>query len=395
MENNPIQNVPIRPITREPGFHWFGYYDKQQFDTTGRFLLGMEAGFEHRRPGPQDPITIGMIDTENKDVWIPLGQSRAWCWQSGCMLQWRPGYKNQILWNDRRGDQFITRILDIQTGEKKELPFAFFTVHPSGNSALSLDFERLEYMRPGYGYAQSEVRNRDVLAPEDMGIYHLDLRTGQKKLILSLRRILDLPHPGVDWKDGMHYVNCLLFNPTGSRFVFLHRWRPDRGRGWPFKTRMLIADPDGSRLSALVPGGCGHFNWRDDDHLIVQEGGFSIYQDGYGKTGQIGGGIIPNSGGHISYLADKQWLAGDTYPDKDRLQHLYLYHCKSGRFIELGAFYQSPQYDGSQSGREDNEWRCDLHPRLSRDRRLLCIDSPHEGRGRQMYLLNLNSVLET
>ena len=113
MNNNPIQDVPIRPITRGPGFHWFGYYDKQQFDASGRYMLGMETQFEHRRPGPEDLITIGMIDTQNKDAWIPLGQSRAWCWQSGCMLQWRPGYENQIMWNDREGDHFITRILDI------------------------------------------------------------------------------------------------------------------------------------------------------------------------------------------------------------------------------------------------------------------------------------------
>ncbi len=394
MKTNPVQNISVRPVTRPPGYHWFGYYDKQQFDGSGRYLLGMEAEFEHRRPGPEDSITIGMVDTESKDAWIPLGHSRAWCWQSGCMLQWRPGYENQILWNDRSGDRFITRILDIRTGEKHELPFPFFTVHPSGNSALGLDFERLEYMRPGYGYAGIQDRNHDILAPEDMGIYHLDLRSGRKKLMLSLRRLRDLPHSKADWKDSMHYVNCPLFNPNGSRFVFLHRWRPDRGRGWPFKTRMLIADSDGSRLQVLVAGGCGHFNWRDEDHLIVQDGGFSLYQDGHGKKEQVGAGILPNSGGHISYVPGGQWLAGDTYPNENRQQQLYLYHVKTNRFVELGTFYLPPEYDGSQSGKEDNEWRCDLHPRLSRDGRWLCVDSPHGGLGRQMYLVNLRSVVE-
>ena len=40
----------MRAITKGPGFHWFGYYDKLQFDPTGRFVLGMEVDFEHRRP---------------------------------------------------------------------------------------------------------------------------------------------------------------------------------------------------------------------------------------------------------------------------------------------------------------------------------------------------------
>src|SRR5688500_11625242 len=37
---------PIRRITRGPGFHWFGYYDKLQFDPAGRLVLGMRVEFE-------------------------------------------------------------------------------------------------------------------------------------------------------------------------------------------------------------------------------------------------------------------------------------------------------------------------------------------------------------
>lgn len=50
---------PVRAITKGPKFHWFGYYDKLQFDPTGRYLLGMEVNFEHRSPGPEDEIRIG------------------------------------------------------------------------------------------------------------------------------------------------------------------------------------------------------------------------------------------------------------------------------------------------------------------------------------------------
>ncbi len=388
-----MNNAAIRAVTKSPGYHWFGYYDKMQFDVTGRYLLGMEASFEHRRPRPNDTITIGMIDLKNDDTWIPLGQSRAWCWQSGCMLQWRPGHDNEIMWNDRQDDRFVCHILNIQTGRKKTLPFPFFTVNPSGRTALSLDFERLEYMRPGYGYTGVTDRNLDIMAPDGMGIYHCDLETGNKKLIVSLRQACSLPHPSGDLSDCKHYFNCLLFNPDGSRFVVLHRWRRDRGRGWPFKTRMLSADADGGHLGILVPGGCGHFNWRDNHHLIIQDGGFSLYRDGAGRMEPVGAGIVPNSGGHLSYLPDKHWLVGDTYPDENRMQHLYLYNVNTKKFIILGSFYSPPEYTGSQSGREDDEWRCDLHPRISRDGRFITIDSPHNGDGRQIYLLDIESII--
>ena len=45
---------PVRAITRGPLFHWFGYYDKPQFDPSSRFALGNQVGFEHRSPRPDD-----------------------------------------------------------------------------------------------------------------------------------------------------------------------------------------------------------------------------------------------------------------------------------------------------------------------------------------------------
>ncbi|MBI4878010.1 MAG: hypothetical protein HY822_25550, partial [Acidobacteria bacterium] len=72
---------PVRVITRGPKYHWFGYYDKLQFDPTSRYVLGMETDFEHRSPRPGDVIRMGMVDLKDNDRWIELGTSRAWNWQ--------------------------------------------------------------------------------------------------------------------------------------------------------------------------------------------------------------------------------------------------------------------------------------------------------------------------
>lgn len=396
MEKNAALNqVPIRPITKGPEFHWFGYYDKLQFDPTQRYILGMQVTFEHRRPGPEDIIKIGMVDTLDGDRWIELGRSRAWCWQTGCMLQWCPGSDSEIMYNGRQGDTFVSHILNVKTGSKRTLPFPFFTVHPLDQIALGIDFERLEYMRPGYGYAGVPDRNKDVLAPDDAGIYRLDLQTEERRLIISLADLAAMPHPNQDLSRCKHYCNCLLFSPDGARFAFLHRWRPDEGRGWPFKTRLLTARPDGTDISILVPGGCGHFNWRNSQQLIVQDGGFSIYQCGTGRIEQVGKGIIPDSGGHVSYLPTGGWIVGDTYPDLERNQHLYLYNVKNNKMIKLSAFKSPVEYTGSQAELVDDEWRCDLHPRVSPDGRLITIDSPHGGDGRQMYLIDVGTLVNS
>ena len=58
---------PVRQFTRGPKHHWFGYYDKLQFDPTGRYALGMEVDFEGRSPRPDDVIKMGRVDLQGGD----------------------------------------------------------------------------------------------------------------------------------------------------------------------------------------------------------------------------------------------------------------------------------------------------------------------------------------
>ena len=83
----------VRAITKGPKYHWFGYYDKWQFDPTNRYVLGMQVDFEGRSPQPDDVIKVGMIDVTESDRWIELGESRAWCWQQGCMLPYAERFR--------------------------------------------------------------------------------------------------------------------------------------------------------------------------------------------------------------------------------------------------------------------------------------------------------------
>ena len=57
----------VRQITHGPRFHWFGYYDKLQFDPSSRYVLGMESDFEGRQPEPGDRIRLGIVDLEDGD----------------------------------------------------------------------------------------------------------------------------------------------------------------------------------------------------------------------------------------------------------------------------------------------------------------------------------------
>ena len=379
----------VRAITRGPKFHWFGYYDKLQFDPTCRYALGMEVDFEHRSPKPDDVISIGMVDLKENDRWIKLGESSAWCWQQGCMLQWRPGSKNEIVFNDRQDDRFICHVLNVKIGKKRTLPYPFYTLSPDGHTAVAPDFRRIQDMRPGYGYAGLPDPHADDPAPKDSGIFRLDLETGHQKLIISIAEVAKIPNPHADFTGAKHYFNHLLFNPDGSRFIFLHRWRIN-GKGG-FGTRMLTAQPDGSDIRVVDDyGRTSHFIWRDTRHILAwawhpsHGNDFYLYEDGTRKVEVVGKDIMTQNG-HCSYLPSNKWILNDTYPDKQRKQNVYLYNVDTRKKIPLGGFYLPPQYKG--------EWRCDTHPRFSPDGRSVVIDSPHGGNGRQMHLIDISKIV--
>ncbi len=378
----------VRAITRGPQHHWFGYYDKLQLDPSCRYALGMEVDFEHRSPRPEDAIKIGMVDLEDGDRWIELGATRAWCWQQGCMLQWRPGAATEIVWNDREGDGFVCHVLDVESGIKRTLPQPLYTLSPDGQIAVGADFRRIQHMRPGYGYAGLVDPNREVLAPEDTGIHRLDLESGESRLILSVAEIARIPYPHGDISAARHYFNHLLFSPDGSRFIFLHRWRFAEGG---FHTRMLTAAPDGTDVRVVDDyGRTSHFIWRDPEHILAwawhpsAESRFYLYGDGNGEVEVVGEGAMRKNG-HCTYLPGLEWILNDTYPLKDeRMQQLYLYHVATNRRVELGAFPAPEEYTG--------EWRCDLHPRSSPDGHTVIVDSAHGDEGRQMYLIDISEI---
>jgi hypothetical protein len=388
------RSLPIRQITRGPKFHWFGYYDKLQFDPSGRYVLCMEADFEHRSPRPDDGIKVGMVDLEDNDRWIELGESRAWCWQQGCMLQWLPGSASEILWNDRQSDRYVCHILDVKTRESRTLPHPVYAVSPNGAWAVATSFSRLADLRPGYGYAGVPDPYREQCAPDDTGIFHVDLRTGEQKLLFSLAEAARIPYEGEDLSQTHNWFNHLLVNPDGSRFVFLHRWKAGNGR----RSRMISMRPDGTDLRMLIgTGWVSHFIWRDPSHVLAYskttaEGtpwGFFLWEDRPGGAVEPIGNEVMTGDGHCTYLPQRHWIVNDTYPDRQNRQHLYLFDTEQKQRIDLGAFAQPPEYFAMPQ----REGRVDLHPRCSRDGRLLTVDSPHTGEGRQLHLIDISRIV--
>ena len=382
-------NPPARPVTAGPLFHWFGYYDKFPWSGDQRLMLAMEIDFMDRPLQTGDTIRVGLVDLQAGPEFHALDQTPAWCWQQGTMLQWLGTDPDRlIIYNSVQDGQYVSIVRDVHSGQTRTLPRPVYAVSRDGTQAVSNNFSRVARTRPGYGYLALPDPTEGIDHPDDDGIWHLDLLTGEHRLIISLDQVVGIGHQ--DSMDlGESWFNHLQFNADGSRFIFLHRWRrPDTGGHW---TRMLTAAPDGSDICLLNEFEMtSHFDWRGSDHLLAwarhrQIGDkYFLYRD---RTPwlQVVGDDVFTCDGHCSYSPDLRFILTDTYPDAEEKRTLIIYDTATGSRADIGRFLSPKKYSG--------EIRCDLHPRWSRDGQQVCFDSIHEG-PRQMYVIDVSEVLE-
>lgn len=395
--------VNLRRVSPDDGHYFFGYYDKCPWDPTGRHLLAHKLDFFDRQPRPHEEAAIGVIDLTS-GLFHELDRTAGWSWQQGAMLQWLPldaGHlagggpaTADILYNQFDGRRYTAVMRDIHGGGTRVFDRPVYCVSPDGRQAMSLDFERLHRLRPGYGYASLPDPWENVLAPADTGIHWLDLQTGASRMVMSLDWAAHCaPRDAFDRTE--HWFNHLTFTPDGRRFVFLHRWKqPDQLQ---LTTRLYTARPDGrdSRL-LLDTGMVSHYAWRDPHTLLAwvrlpdgppHEGRecYALIDDRTGRCEPVAPDVL-NRDGHMTYSPDGRWVLTDTYPDRQQMRTLLLYEPASGRRIDLGRFFSPRDLPV--------ECRCDLHPRFSRDGRQVCIDSLHEG-FRGIYIMDVSVVTES
>lgn len=378
----PVE-CPVVPMTRGPLRHYFGYYDKAQFDPTGRFALGLEFDIPNRRQQAEDVATLGLIDLADGFAWRPVAETRAWNWQFGCLAQWLPG-EDGFIFSDRRGGRFVSVLCDPSGRERATLPFPAFAVHPGGGTALAMNPARVADVWPETGFRGVADPNADVPAPDDDGLFFLNLKTGDLRLLVSLKELAeDDPHPF--GPGAVSYVSHPAWNPGADRILF---WRR-RSDNPPSKKRLCTAAPDGSGLRVIHEGPASHTVWADERRVLAwatrQPGGRGhwLLEDKTGRAELAGEGRL-TANGHFTFSPDRKWLLTDSPPDADGERSILLYEWATGRLAEVCRFRPQPL--------EHFELRCDPHPRWHPDGRRVCLDSDHDG-GRQMYLVDVGGVV--
>ena len=367
--------------------YFFGYYDKSPWDDTGRYMLCMRARDTWSEPDPLGEAEILLFDTKDGNSFRVLATTHTWNVQQGCMAQWMgPDNSSRILFNDLRNGNYCSVILDVKSGKERVLPKPVYTLSNDGKTALSLDFSRLHSLRLGYGYAALPEKTKGVALPDETCIWKMDIESGEVTPLLKYTDFAKFqPRPEMQEADSVHKVNHLMLSPNGKRFMVLYRWFVGQRK----YTRLITCNVDGTDMFVLSDDDMvSHCYWKNDEEIIAFERkkeygpGFYLMKD---KT-QEWTHIWPqlSNDGHPSYCpTDNSLVVFDTYPSRSRIQEVKLGRdndSEGGSVKTIAKVFSPFKYD--------NDTRCDLHPRWSRDGKKVCFDSVFEGH-RGLYVVNL------
>jgi len=367
---------------------FFGYYDITPFSSDDTMLLAMYAPLINRSPDPKSIVKVGWYDLRDVNPkFEEIGETATWCWQQGCRLQWHPLADNKtVLYNNIVNGTYGCILKDIHTREiKRQYGRPFYTVSNDGKWALSINMSRLQRLRPGYGYGFLPDDTLTQKCPQDDGVWRINLETGEEKLLFSVADIRQIEQKS-DMNGANHYFNHLLFNDIGSRFLFVHLWQKNDKS----YSRLLTSDINGQNIFLLNNDGhTSHYCWKSANEILSfathKDTGtmYYLYQDMSLNRMAVGKDIL-KSDGHPTFCVDDRFIVLDTYPDKSRVQTLFLYDAEKNKTVKLLEYFSPLKYSG--------EFRCDLHPRVSPSGYFVSVDHIVSGR-RAISVFDLKSVL--
>ena len=356
---------------------FFGYYDINPFNKNNSKLLAIKT-----KSDLKVPVEIGFFYLNNPNKFLSLGITKSWNWQQGARLRWfDENNKKLISYNDFRDGKFINVIKNIENEDDERIISApLYDISSDRKTGLSLNFSRLQRLRPGYGYSNIEDFTLENKCPDNDGICQVNINTNKSKLIISYSDLLKEFPLDQDQDNTHHYFNHLSFNPSGNKFLFFHLMQHENGRN----NRLFVFDLNSKKISLLEDDlTVSHYTWRDDNNILitavdkkVNKTYYIIYSTEKNRKKVLNHKYL-NKDGHPTFLNDES-IISDTYPDINNNQNLFYYNIEKDRYIKLGSFYRRYKYNG--------EKRCDLHPRISNDSKYISIDSTHSGL-RSQYVL--------
>ncbi len=384
----------VSQLTFGPKHHFFGYIGHVQnipWNGNERYIVCLETDCQDRMPRPSDAANIVLIDTQNNNAVIPIERTRAWNFQQGTMFYWNPAAPNtQLFFNDReiKTNRVFTVLYDIEKRRRireyryEDTPIGNSGVAQMGGWFLGINYGRLARLRPVTGYPGAFDWTVGVAAPDNDGIFIVEVETGRKRLLVSYAQLAKAVED-IAPAAGKHlFVNHTLWNRDNSRIYFYVRadyLTNEKTVNVPCSIR-----PDGSGLTAHKQFIGGHPEWEQGSRIIGAVDDELVLYDVDRK--EIAGrivprGVFPKAGGDTALSPDGKWLVNGS---RDRKGNVYTVFRRSD-----SAFARTKPFP--HPGFTDGDLRVDPSPCWNRssDGFLFPAIAADPERTRQLFLVRI------
>lgn len=385
--------LKIEQITSGSKHHFFGYIGQCQtipWNATDRYILGMEIEHIDRLPRPEEAATIILVDTQNDNRIIRVDKTHAWNPQQGTMFYWNPlAAETQFFFNDRdvTTGKVFTVLYDIEKRSRireyrdDQAPIGNGGVAQKGGAFLGINYGRLARLRLVTGYPGALDWSRSENAPDNDGIFVVDVKTGTRRLLVSYRQLADkLKSRYPDIEEIPLFINHTLWNRTGDRVYFFARGNWGTNKGKKINVPCSV-HADGTELTVHKTHIGGHPEWAEGHLLIGRQGKSQVFYDVDTRkvVGKLGTpDIFPDPEGDISLSPDAKWFV-NGYKRKNE-NRFVVYR------LSDGLHGRSKGIDkGSYSG----DIRIDPAPRWNRANNAILVPGLAANKTRQMFIIRI------
>ena len=387
-------NLAIEQITFGPKHHFFGYIGQSQtipWNASGRYILALRVGFHDHMPEPHEAAEIVLIDTARGNRIVPVGQTRAWNFQQGTMFYWNPASaETQFFFNDRdpRTNKIYIVLFDVQEWKRvheyryPDTPIGNSGVVQGGGAFLGINYGRLARLRRVTGYPEAFDWTAGQNAPDNDGIFLVDVRSGEKQLLVSFRELAELVRPwNPDVDKASLYINHTLWNRGDDRIYFFLRGRYKSSSMWV--NVPCTIKPDGTGLTVHSTFIGGHPEWAEGYLIIGTEGNRQVLYDVDKKeiVGQLGPpDVFPYPEGDIALSPDGNWFV-NGFASEDRKNYYTVLRWSDGAHVRTGSFSRGPYRRG--------DLRIDPAPRWNRTNDAILVPGWTDDGTRQLFIIRI------